>query len=369
MAAEKEEYSPRLEHILEKLKKSESELEQIFNTAANGMWVVDTEHNVIRINETFWNLNVLTGRSIKNKKCHEVFQSSLCNTERCPLTKIMQGEESVECELEKKRLDGKTATFLVKAVPFRSHDGSLIGIVEDLRDITRLKLAEERTRKLSQKLINAIEDERARISRELHDELGQSLTSIRMDASWLKDHIFKSSVRDRSSLKNVLIGMCDSVDRLIDEVREISFELRPSILDDMGLEAAVLWLVEEFRNRSKIECITLFDLNQKRLTGHIETSLYRIIQESLTNVARHSRASSVIIELIEKDDMLKLQIIDNGVGIDTKKIMDSYSAGIAGMFERAKILGGELEIKGRRRKGTRITVTVPLLDVKDKDEI
>ena len=359
-------HSPNLKQALEKLKKSESELEQIFNTAANGMWVVDTEYEVIRINQTFWNLNVLSGCSVKNKKCYEVFQSSLCKTERCPLTKIMQGEESVECELEKNRLDGKTATFLVKAVPFRSHDGSLIGIVEDLRDITRLKLAEERTRKLSQKLINAIEEERARISRELHDELGQGLTSLRMDASWLKDHIFKSSVRDRSSLKNVLTGMCDSVDRLIDEVREISFDLRPSILDDMGLEAAVLWLVDEFKNRSKIECITLFGLNTKRLAGHIETPLYRIVQESLTNVARHSGASSVVIELIEKDDMLKLQIIDNGAGIDTKKIMDPYSSGIAGMFERAKILCGQLEIKGRRGKGTRITATVPLFDVKNK---
>lgn len=242
--------------------------------------------------------------------------------------------------------------------------------MEDFRDITKLKLAEERTRKLSQRLISVIEEERARISRELHDELGQSLTSIKMDASWLRDHIFNNEAEDRTSLKKILNGMCDSIDRLIDDIREVSFELRPSILDDMGLEAAVLWLAEEFESRSKVECITLFDLKKKRLAKHLETSLYRIVQESLTNVARHANANHVIIKAIEENDTLKLQILDDGIGIDPKKILDPHAVGIAGMSERAKILFGNLNIKGEPGKGTQVIVEVPLLDEqKQKDEL
>lgn len=350
------EHLSSLSQAIERLKTSESELEQIFNTAANAMWVIDRDFNVLRINETFWQLNVLHGHHVKNKKCYEVFKSSLCNTENCPLTKILKGKKSIECELEKERLDKTKATFLVKAVPFMNPDGKLIGIVEDFRDITNLKLAEERTRTLSQRLIHVIEEERAHISRELHDELGQILTSIKMDAAWLKDHTSK----DNSLAQKAFKRMMRLIDKSIDEIRKVSFDLRPSILDDMGLEAAVLWLTEEFKERSGIECIVLFDLNKKRLAKHLETALYRIVQESLTNVVRHAKASQVIIEAVARNDILKLQIIDNGIGIDSEKIMDPHAAGIAGMIERTKILAGQFSIDGTPGKGTKVTIKIPL---------
>lgn len=350
-------YPLSLKMALKKLKKSESELEQIFNTAANAMWVIDADYNILRINETFLNLNVLSDRQITNKKCYEIFKSNLCNTERCPLNKILQGEETVECELEKERLDRTKATFLLKAVPFRSPDGSLMGIVEDFRDITKLKLAEERTHKLSQKLIQVIEEERSRIARELHDEFGQILTSVKMDAAWLSEHISKEKV----SVKKTFKKMCNLIEKSIDEIRKVSFDLRPSVLDDMGLEAAVLWLTEEFKEYSKIECIVLFDLPKKRLAKHIETALYRIIQESLTNVARHANATHVVIEAITKDNTLRLKIVDDGIGIDPEKIMDPHSVGITGMSEYAKTLSGNLSIKGKQGKGTHVIVEIPLV--------
>lgn len=224
---------------------------------------------------------------------------------------------------------------------------------------TRKKAEEElkNTKKalelLNQHLDEIREEERAAISREIHDNLGQSLTALKIDLNHLREKIPENSV------ESVKLGkMSDLVTEIIKDVQRIAAELRPPILDDLGLASAMEWYIHEFQERTGIQCdINLmevqFPAEKKNLT------LYRILQEGLTNVARHSMAKTVSVRLDHSDDMISLQIADNGTGLEQSKINSFSSLGFIGIRERLKVYNGTLEILSSPGQGTTLNISIP----------
>jgi|GEM_PF-440742 len=220
----------------------------------------------------------------------------------------------------------------------------------------QLKNSREQLRRLSAHLQSAREEERTRISREIHDELGQALTGLKMDLSWL-DKKVKSTSADNTELLKKLDTMGNLVDGTIKTVRKISSELRPGVLDYLGLGAAIEWQAQDFQNRTGIIC-TLDAGGDYELNQNSSTAVFRIFQETLTNVARHSRATEVKIRMaIDGEDFI-LEIEDNGKGITETEIYNNKSLGLLGMRERANLIGGDFHIKGTST-GTVVSVIIP----------
>src|SRR5687768_7382178 len=206
----------------------------------------------------------------------------------------------------------------------------------------RLKKSHEQLRALSVYLQHVREDERIRISRQVHDELGQALTGLKMDLYWLSTRLPKNLRAVREKTKT----MSAHIDSTIQTVRRISTELRPGILDDIGLVAALEWQAGEFQKRTGIKCDVTSDLPEAILDEELNTAFFRIFQESLTNVVRHAGASQVDVRLWEKEGSLWMEIKDNGRGISEAELSNTKSIGLLGMRERAALLSGEVTISG-----------------------
>jgi len=350
--------------------RANTELTQIFDTAADAMRVVDRDFNMLRVNETFSSLSGIAKGEAIGKKCYEVFWGPLCHTNGCPLTRILGNMNCVECDSEKERKDGAKIPCIVTATPFRGPEGELIGIVEDFKDISernkseqKLKQSHERLRDLASHLQVVREEERALIAREIHDELGQALTALKMDVHWLRHRLpgEKQSLIDKTDVMSKLI------DRTVQSVRRINAELRPGLLDDFGLSAAIEWEAGEFSKRTEIECEILSDPKDMVLPQGLSTAIFRIFQETLTNITRHANATKVRINLTKNADSMEMRVSDNGKGIEDKKILEPKSFGIIGMRERVHYLGGDLSISGNTN-GTTVEVTIPIHPKGDIDD-
>ncbi|MGC4036685.1 MAG: histidine kinase [Chitinophagaceae bacterium] len=217
----------------------------------------------------------------------------------------------------------------------------------------------EQLRELMGRLQDIREEEQARIAREIHDELGQMLTAIKMDISAANKKLAKSSVEDARSLLN---DATDLVDAVIKSVRKIASELRPGVLDDLGLEAALEWQSHEFeKHNPEISCSFFSSLGEyNQVEKSIATGLYRIYQESLTNIARHSGATKVTAELVYADNFLTLTVNDNGKGYNPDAIKNKKTLGLVGMKERALIMKGMLRVESVDGVGTSLSVSVPI---------
>ena len=220
----------------------------------------------------------------------------------------------------------------------------------------RLEESQTQLRQLSAHLQAAREEERTRIAREIHDELGQALTALKMDLSGLQ----RSLDRQTPVIQEKLMSMFQVIDTTVQSVRRIATELRPGMLDDLGLAAAIEWQLSEFQSRTGIECKLTSNLEESALGAEARTALFRIFQETLTNVARHANATSVLAKLEEGPDYVTLQVQDNGRGITESDIARSRSFGLLGIRERVHLLNGELSIHGVPGQGTTIIVRLSL---------
>ncbi len=218
-----------------------------------------------------------------------------------------------------------------------------------------LRKSESELRNLSSHLQNIREEERTAIAREIHDELGQSLTALKMDVTWLKKRMTGSG----DMLIEKAVSIIGLIDDLIDTVRKISSSLRPGVLDDLGLCAAIKWHARMVEQRSGIKFIVDNVPEDVVIEKEHAIAIYRIFQEAITNTIRHSRATSVEVSMIENDNIIELEVRDNGKGITEQEIIDSNSFGIIGIRERVNFCGGEFEIKGLNNKGTLIKVKIP----------
>jgi PAS domain S-box-containing protein len=219
-------------------------------------------------------------------------------------------------------------------------------IASDLSAVKRaeheLRASGEQLRNLAARLLSVREEERTRIAREIHDELGQSLTAVKIDLAWL---VVRSTLR-----------LADSI---IQSVRRISTNLRPAVLD-LGLAAALEWQAQEFQTRTGIRCKLRMPAREV-VAPHVSTALFRIFQETLTNVARHAKATRADVVLHKQRDRLVLLIRDNGRGFDPADPSLLKSLGLLGMRERAAVLGGQVNVSSAPGKGTSVTAWIPLL--------
>lgn len=217
-----------------------------------------------------------------------------------------------------------------------------------------LTVLREQLRNLSNHLQNIREEEKTRIAREVHDELGQSLTALKMDLVCLKDEL----PQGQSELEERVQSMSGLIDSTITSVQRISSELRPQILDVMGLCEAISWQAKEYQKRTNLQ----FDLHCEHipLNKELTTDLFRIFQETLTNVVRHAQADQVRVSFHQQDGRLTMEIADNGKGMNPEKIDDSQSLGLIGIRERVLFLGGDVAFLSAPGEGTKVVVNIPL---------
>lgn len=245
----------------------------------------------------------------------------------------------------------------------RDEEGSTITILSLIHNVTERKKTEdnlqqsyEEIKRLTEHLHKIREEERTRIAREIHDELGQQLTVLRMDVSWLTKRLKGTDEATNDKLED----LGELLDSTVQSVRRISYELRPILLDEFGLVAAMEWHLKEFEKRSGIKTYFRLPGENLQLDDPLKTNLFRILQESLTNVARHSNASQVNVHFIQNANQLVLRVQDNGKGFDKEKVAEGQTLGILGMKERAAALGWHYEIRTEPGSGTVVSVIIPL---------
>ena len=219
----------------------------------------------------------------------------------------------------------------------------------------QLRESHEQLRALSVYLQHVREEERIRMAREVHDELGQALTGLKLQLTWLMSHLpsHPPKLHERSR------SMAESIDEIIHTVRRIATELRPGLLDTAGLLAAIEWQANQFQRQTGLQCRVKAAVKERLFDQDLNTAFFRIFQETLTNVIRHAQATRVDVRLAEVGNHVILEVKDNGRGISEAEMRNTKSIGLLGMRERAALLGGEVRVRGEPSKGTTVNVRIP----------
>lgn len=343
------------------LRASEQKYKLLFESNPLPMWMLSLpEYNIIDVNnvalmqygyerEEFLNLSV---EDFRPKEDVEKF--------RIQTNKNFRGLYHAGVWRHKKRdgtvlyVDVVTHDIYYKGLPARLVLAN--NITEKYIAEEKLKESYEAIRKLTGHIQNAREEERLHIAREIHDELGQLLTVLKMDVSWLNKRIEPGN----APAKEKAVEILSLIDSTVKTVRRIASELRPSLLDDLGLQPAMEWYLEEFEKRSGIIKESHISDMEIDIPDALKIGLFRIFQESLTNVARHSGAKNVYVSLLQKDKQLILTIKDNGTGFEDKTQGTKKTLGLLGMKERTTMMGGIYNISGVKGEGTTVSVVVPL---------
>ena len=292
------------------------------------------------------------------------------------LARLQRGERVRHFETVRRRKDGSLVEVSVSSSPVRDSSGRIVGASKIARDVSGRKRAEaaaeqanEQLRALATRLHRAREEEGIRIARELHDQLGRCLTTMKMDVGWIEREFSSGVVTPRSAraLLERARGIGESIDETVYIVRRIAAELRPGVLDDLGLAAAIEWQAQDFEKRSEVICVLSLPEEDLRISRDQATAMFRIFQESLTNVARHARATKVWVHLGEENGAIVLEVEDDGEGISPAQLAESRSLGLLGMRERAAVFGGAVEIAGVPGQGTTVIARVPILRIEDEN--
>ena len=270
-----------------------------------------------------------------------------------PIVFLTAAAEEVESVL--RGYEVGAVDYLIKPVIPQVLKSKVSVFVELARKSAVLADSEQKLRALASHLISVREEERTHIAREIHDELGQVLTGMKLEISWLAERL----PAQHKALHEKAESIGQLIDATVKTVLKISSGLRPEVLDDMGLVEAIGWQATEFQRRSGIRCGLDLPTTIRSLDHNLSTTMFRVFQEILTNVARHSRATRVDVRLTDGADRLVLEVSDNGVGMPAGERGESKSLGLLGMRERARRVGGDVRIDSQAGKGTRVVVTVP----------
>ena len=265
------------------------------------------------------------------------------------------------------RKDGSRFWAEVVITVIGDSSSGLLGYAEVVRDGTeRMNLeqdladAHDRMRALVARLAEVAEQEKLRLSREIHDVLGQELTGLKLDVSWLARRMALVPDPTRDPLLKRLGTMASQIDGCVQTVRRIATGLRPGVLDDLGLDEAIEWQAHEFQSRSGIRVELSLPEGELKLDRDRATAIFRIFQELITNVARHSGATGVSVQLTPEAGWVVLEVGDNGRGITAAELAMPNALGLLGMRERAAQFGGSLEIQGTKGQGTRAVIRMPV---------
>lgn len=359
-------YVKKVEALAE-LRESEERYRELFENAKDATYVHDLSGRYTSVNRAAEKLTGYTRAEILGKHfVHFVPAEQFAMISERLCGKLAdEGETTYESEVLTK--DGRRV-----AVEVSSHlifeNGVAVAVQGAARDISerkageeKLKAGREQLRALSARLQSAREQEGARIAREIHDELGSALTSLKWDLEEMEKMISTSSHQSElATLREKLHAPMKLADTAISSIRRIASELRPSILDDLGLVAAIEWQAQQFQARTGIVCDCDCFLEKVELSEEQATAVFRILQEALTNVLRHAQATRVEIKINLENGFFALSVSDNGKGITEREKSEQHSLGILGMRERAHLVSGEIDINGVEKQGTVILVQVPI---------
>lgn len=342
----------------EALRESETRFRSAFGDAAIGMALVATDGRFLQVNRSLCEMVGYSEQELMALTFQAITHPDDLQPSLALLRQALAGER-LSYQMEKRYFHrlGQVVWALLTVSLVRNAGGNPQYFVSQIQDITERKLAEATHQALSQRLVEVQEGERRSIARELHDEIGQVLTGLKLTlemAGRLSAEAFKTSLDEAQVL----------VDDLMTRVRELSLDLRPAMLDDLGLLPALLWHFERYGTRTNARVsFKQSGLEGGRFSSKLETAIYRIVQEALTNVARHAAVCEVVVQVWVRQDAIVVQIEDHGVGFDPKTVLSAgESSGLAGMRERAVLMGGYLTIDSAPGAGTRITAELPLGD-------
>ncbi|MFC2084202.1 PAS domain S-box protein [Bacteroidota bacterium] len=336
--------------------------EKYFQTAGVIMLVLDRKANVELINDKGSEILGYTKKYIIGKNWIDNF---IPPEDRKDIKKVFNEivtgdayleeyhENQILCRYNKIKTVGWQNTVL------KDDDGKIVGTLSSGEDITEtlkmtneIKKSHEELTALSNHMEKVREDEKAFISREIHDTLGQAITALKLDIDWLS----KSIKNPEKNILKKLTAMSMLADETVEKVQKMAFELRPDLLDHLGLIAAIEWQLEELSDRTPIKFELVSNIQEPELTTDVSTGLFRVFQEALRNVVRHSQAKNCSIIISKKDGCTILRISDDGIGIQKSTAESSKSLGLIGMRERVRSFGGELLIEGQKKNGTIVTV-------------
>ena len=349
------------------------ELSDVLEAFPFYVMLVDERHYILQANRAVWTELGMDPRDIVGKYCPAVMHGMDKPIDNCPLEEAVAKNQAVEREI----LDALSGHWVRSAVyPTGGHtaDGHRIffHMVTDISDRKKaeeqLRTANEQLRNLSRHLESIREEERTHLAREMHDKLGQILTGLKMDMSWMAKRLPEGEMPLLEKIKTIN-GL---IDEAVQTVKRIATELRPGVLDHLGLAAAIEWQTQELEKHAEIKFEFKSSHNDVALDRGRSTAIFRICQEALTNIVRHAGATRVTVTLKEGPDRVILKVRDNGKGIGKEQLSDPKAFGIIGMKERARSWGGEVEISSLPGKGTTVTVSIPLakkdgLDVENSD--
>ncbi|HEY0566123.1 MAG TPA: PAS domain S-box protein, partial [Terriglobales bacterium] len=345
------------------LRASERRLQAILDNSRAIIYIKDVEGRFLSVNRWCETLFHKDRGELIGKSDYDIFPKSIADALRNNDREVLRDCRPVELE-EVTHVDGEVHHYLTTKFPILAEDGQLIGLCGMSTDMTRQKQTEEALRQLSGRLLQLQDEERRRIARELHDSTAQYLAAIALNIAAIQE-LLPVVVEGKDDARNIIQETMSQVELCSTEIRTMSYLLHPPLLDDLGLQSALQWYIEGFTKRSRIPVQFESSGDASRLPSEMERTLYRIVQESLNNVRRHSGASSAYIYLSRFMDVVTLEVTDNGKGMpfsdfqDAKTTVAVLGVGIAGMRERVRQLGGELQITSSE-DGTTIRTILPV---------
>ena len=352
--------------LAQELAASEARYRNLFERASDAIFVADSNGRLIDVNTRACQMLHYSRAEFLTRTVSELIATGELEHQPLRIPELLVGENIV-IERNLTRKDGSLLPVEISASLLPNH--SLLGLV---RDISRRKRAEdelrqsrEQMRALSAYLKTALEDERTFIAHEIHEELGQMLVGLKMDLSWLGRKIHKQGEKDQFER---LESMNAVVDEAIGIIRRIASDLRPGLLDDLGLVPALEWLGGDFTQRTGIPCFLDSPSREPELASEIATDLFRIYEEALSNIEQHASATRVDCSLRLESGQLKLEILDNGRGITPQELTGQNSLGLLSLRERAEQWGGSLNVERVNGQGTRVLARIPLAGNRSEEQ-
>ncbi|MDP1622765.1 MAG: PAS domain S-box protein [Bacteroidales bacterium] len=322
--------------------------------APDGVFITDLSGNYIEVNKAACRITGYSKDELLTMCVKDLVPEDLKEVVSHELRGLMKSG-SITGDFQVKRKDGLIRWFAVDAIQVSQNQ--FLGFTKDITDQKQANLevlkAREELQQLNRYLVDARENERGKVAMEIHDELGQALTAIKIDLNWVLEHI-SDSAKSFQKVSRII----EMTDDTIRKVQKISSELRPGLLDDLGLATAIEWYCGEFEQRTGIKCqLAIEDVTNA--DEQVNLSLFRIFQEAMTNVVRHSQAKTVNIKLVYAPTGINMIIEDDGIGLSQEKVKCGKSMGLIGMRERANQINGTVEFSKSARTGTKIVTFIP----------